>query len=165
MANEFQVLSIKPFPDLDWDDIEVPEPVARASVAQQAEEDDNEVILTPEQMAREQKRLASIAARRAESAMLDAERKAREAEKAAKKRKEEEEEAMRRARIPKKTEFEIERDSFIEEYVAKKRLEDKKAGKAHRWANRMKNNKPQMSEGEVLARDIAMREWKILKKL
>jgi len=171
MADEFRVLSIKPFPDLDWDDIEVPEPVARASVAQQAEEDDDEVILTPEQMAREQKRLASIAARRAESAMLDAERKAREEEKAEKKRKEEEEEAERRARAlasaPKKSDYELEKEAFIRDFIVQRKEQDRRTGKGHLWIQRIhqKTKSAKTSEGEVKASQDAEHAWKTHKKI
>ena len=154
----------------EWDDIEIPEPVAQVEVQAQAVVEEV-VELTAEQRAREEKRLASIAARKAESAMLDAERRAREQEKAEKKRKEEQEEAERRARalanMPKKTDFELEREAFIRDFVLQRKEQDRKAGRGHLWIQRVhqKTKSAKTSEGEAKAMQDADHAWKMHKKL
>ena len=156
----------------DWDDIEIPEPVARPKVACEEEEEKPEPEpvreLTAKEREREEKRLASIAARRAESAMLDAERKARQAEKDEEKRKKAQDEADRIARArANKTPLELEREAFISRIVDQIREEDRKAGKSHLWKSRVNNKTraPKASEGQARAYQIAEQCWKAHKKL
>ena len=162
----------------EWDDIEIPEPIARSAKVEEEEEEEKpepepEPVreLTAKEREREEKRLASIAARRAESAMLDAERKARQAEKDEKKRKEEEEEAERRARAlanaPKKSDYELEREAFIKDFIAKRKEQDRRTGKGHLWAERVnqKTRAPKTSEGQVKASQDAEYAWKMHKKI
>ena len=161
----------------DWDDIEIPEPVARPKVACEEEEEEEKPEpepvreLTAKEREREEKRLASIAARRAESAMLDAERKARQAEKDEEKRRKEEEAAENRARalalVPKKTDFEREKEAFISDFLTKRKEQDKRAGKGHLWIQRVHHvtRSAKTSEGEVKARQDAEFAWKMHKKL
>lgn len=157
----------------DWDDIEIPEPVARPVEEEEEEKPEPEPVreLTAKEREREEKRLASIAARRAESAMLDAERRAREAEKAEEKRRKEEEAAADRARalalMPKKTDFELEKEAFIKDFIMKRKEQDKRTGKGHLWIERVnqKTRAPKTSEGQVKASQDAEFAWKIHKKL
>lgn len=157
----------------EWDDIEIITPLARSAKVEEEEEEKPEPVreLTAKEREREEKRLASIAARRAESAMLDAERKARQEEKAEKKRKEEEEEAERRARVlasaPKKSDYELEKEAFIRDFIVQRKEQDRRTGKGHLWIQRVnqKTRSPKLSEGEVKASQDAEHAWKMHKKI
>ena len=160
----------------EWDDIEIPEHIARSAKVEEEEEEkkpEPEPVreLTAKEREREEKRLASIAARRAESAMLDAERKARQEEKAEKKRKEEEEEAERRVRVlasaPKKSDYELEKEAFIRDFIVQRKEQDRRTGKGHLWIQRVnqKTRAPKLSEGQVKASQDAEHAWKMHKKI
>jgi hypothetical protein len=143
----------------EWDDIEIPEQV---SVPEPVKVEEPRAPT-----AAELKRLESIAARKAESALLDAERKARQDEKAAIKKQEEEERIARAlACRPIKSEFEAERDEFVIDFIEKQRAADKKVGKGYKWAARSNSSgNPMISVGELAARDAALTAWKKFKGL
>lgn len=159
----------------EWDDIEILEPIARSAKVEEEEEEEEKPEpvreLTAKEREREEKRLASIAARRAESAMLDAERKARQAEKDEEKRRKEEDEADRRARAlaiaPKKSDYELEKEAFIRDFIVQRKEQDRRTGKGHLWIERVnqKTRAPKLSEGKVKASQDAEHAWKMHKKI
>lgn len=152
--------------DFDWDDIEVEiesmKPVTvtvTVEVVKHAAETGDSFAKEAE---REKKRQQSIAARRAERDMLDAERKQRQAAREEEKRKEEELANRLKVRAPTKTPFEEERDEFISSFVRAIKEADLKSGKGHLWIgrNRAGDRAPKLSKGEVDAQTKAMYAWK-----
>ena len=123
------------------------------------------VAMKPEDIERENKRLRSIAERRAERDALDAERKEREAKRAEIKR--QEELAKPKPKPSTKSLFEQERDEFVANFVRNIKAEDMKAGRGHLWIgrNRAGDKAPKLSKGEVDAQTKAMYAWRIHKKL
>lgn len=145
----------------EWDEIAT-ELADKVTIAVPVEVAPVDRAPSQKELEREAKRLASIAARRAESAFADELRKQREAEKMAEREKKAAEEAeIRRRNVIVKSKFEEERDEFITEFINRKREEDNKKGKKHRWYAKM----GKMSEGEDEARTAALYEWKKLKGL
>ncbi len=125
------------------------------------------VAVKQEDIERENKRLRSIAERRAERDALDAERKEREAKRAEIKRQEEELANKAKPKPSAKSLFEQERDDFIANFVRNIKAEDMKAGRGHLWIgrNRAGDRAPKLSKGEVDAQTKAMHAWRIHKKL